>query len=328
MKHGQTLDARVLDEAADWLVRLHGVGASDADRAACERWRRQSPQHARAWARAEQLQALLGGLPPALAMPALDRKAPAARRAALAKLALLLGTAPAVWAGWRWNDGPHGLNLGADLRTAAGERHEQRLTDGSRLTLNTGSAVDLRFDDEQRLLRLRAGEILVQSQPDPSPRARPLRVHTEHGRLQALGTRFAVRRFDEHTQVAVFDGAVRITPASAPDSPGRVLQAGEQTGFSAAAVAPPTPVDEAFAAWTQGLLLADRMRLVDLAAELQRYRGGFVHCDPAVAGLRVSGSYPVGSRAETRRTLVMLVTTYPVQALERWHGRWLTFVPR
>ncbi|WP_346728292.1 FecR family protein [Rubrivivax gelatinosus] len=69
-----------------------------------------------------------------------------------------------------------------------------------------------------------------------------------------------MRRFDEHTQVAVFDGAVRITPASAPDSPGRVLQAGEQTGFSAAAVAPPTPVDEAFAAWTQGLLLADRMR--------------------------------------------------------------------
>ena len=29
------LQARVLDEAAEWLMRLHDSGATDADRAAC-----------------------------------------------------------------------------------------------------------------------------------------------------------------------------------------------------------------------------------------------------------------------------------------------------
>lgn len=63
------LQARVLDEAAEWLMRLHDSGATDADRAACERWRQADPQHALAWERAERLLGKLGGLPAALAMP-------------------------------------------------------------------------------------------------------------------------------------------------------------------------------------------------------------------------------------------------------------------
>lgn len=322
--------AHILDEAADWLVRLQSGAATDADRAACERWRAQSPQHASAWRRAERLLSTLGGLPPALAMPALDRQAGSTRRAAMAKLALLLGTAPgtwAAWAGWQWCEGPDGYNLGADYRTATGERREVRLADGSRVTLNTGSAIDVRYDTEQRLVHLRAGEILVQSHPDPAPVRRPLRVRTVHGMLQALGTRFTVRHLDARTHVAVLDGAVRITPLLA-GTPPAVLQAGEQASFTSDAVGAVSAADDTQAAWTQGLLLADRMRLADLAAELRRYRGGFVHCDPAVADLQVSGAYPVGSMADTEHTLVMLVTTYPVQAHKRLRGHWLTFVPR
>ncbi len=325
-----------LEEAAEWLVRLNAPDASAADHAACEHWRRHSPANACAWERAERLLRTLGRLPPALAMPALDRPRSEGRRAA-AKLALLLAAGPSAWVawqGWRWADGPHGPHLLADHRTGAGERQDVALTDGSVVSLNVSTAIDVRFDETQRLIHLRAGEILVQSHPDTRRRQghppRPLRVRTTHGLLEALGTRFTVRQDGEATQVAVLEGAVRITPeARAHDaSAERVLQAGQQVRLTPLDVGRATPVDESIAAWRQGMLLADGMRLADLAAELARYRGGWVHCDPAIADLRVSGAYPVGSAADTERALVMLVSTYPVEAHKRLLGRWVTLVPR
>ncbi|MGO3553367.1 MAG: FecR domain-containing protein, partial [Pseudomonas helleri] len=43
--------------------------------------------------------------------------------------------------------------------------------------------------------------------------------------------------------------------------------------------------------WTSGALVAKNMRLEDLAAELSRYRQGWLLCDPAVSDLRVSGVF-------------------------------------
>lgn len=325
-----------LEEAAEWLVRLNAPDASAVDHDACERWRRHSPENARAWDRAERLLSTLGRLPPGLAMPALDRPRSEGRRAG-AKLALLLAAGPSAWAAWhawRWADGAQGPHLLADHRTGAGERHDVSLADGSVVSLNVSTAIDVRFDNAQRLIHLRAGEILVQSHVDPRHRrghpARPLRVRTAHGLLEALGTRFTVRQDNEATQVAVLEGAVRITPgAGAHDaSAERVLQAGQQLRLTSLDVGRPTPVDESIAAWRQGMLLADGMRLADLATALARYRGGWVQCDPAIADLRVSGAYPVGSAVDTERALVMLVTTYPVEAHKRLLGRWVTLVPR
>ncbi|WP_370661586.1 FecR/PupR family sigma factor regulator [Massilia aquatica] len=34
---------RILEQAATWLAQLHSGEASDADRAACARWREQMP---------------------------------------------------------------------------------------------------------------------------------------------------------------------------------------------------------------------------------------------------------------------------------------------
>lgn len=61
----------ILDEAAEWLVRLQDSGCTDDTRQACAQWRQRSPQHAHAWERAERLLQCLGRLPPALALPTL-----------------------------------------------------------------------------------------------------------------------------------------------------------------------------------------------------------------------------------------------------------------
>lgn len=325
------LQARVLDEAAEWLMRLHDSGATDADRAACERWRQADPQHALAWERAERLLGKLGGLPAALAMPALDRPRShrAQRRATVARLAALLAVAPAGWLAWQAWYVADQRGWGADLRTATGERRTEHLADGSRLLLDTASAVDIRFDGALRLLTLRQGAISIETAADTATPHRPFVVDTAHGRLRALGTRFTVRQEGDGAdggpvRLAVTEGAVEVTLRGAA-SPALVVQAGQQTVLRAEEVTAPQPLQPEATAWTHGMLMADAMPLAAFCAELSRYRPGLLQCAPEVRALRVSGSFPLG---DTDRTLTMLASTYPVDVQTRMRGYWITVVAR
>ncbi len=62
---------------------------------------------------------------------------------------------------------PFGRELRADYRTATGEIKPIVLSDGTQLVLNTASAVDVHYDDRQRLIRLHAGEISLITGRDP-----------------------------------------------------------------------------------------------------------------------------------------------------------------
>lgn len=321
MDRAEPIDPEILEQAADWLMQL-SEGACDADYRACERWSQRSPEHARAWERAQLLLNKLGGLPPALAMPALNRAPQAGRRTAVARLAAMLALAPAGWAAWRVVDGRH---WSADYRTAVGQQRVMQLADGSRVTLNTASAIDVVFSATQRVIRLRAGEILVQTAQENAALYRPFSVDTIQGRMEALGTRFCVRHEGDTTHLAVLEGAVRITPRNGGAAAGQVLHAGEQVAFTANALDNVRQADQAGIAWTHGMLVADKMRLFDFAAELARYRNGIVRVDPAVAHVRVSGAFPIG---DTDQALAMLVATYPVEARTRLRGHWITLVAR
>ncbi|MFC4923253.1 FecR domain-containing protein [Delftia deserti] len=325
------LQARVLDEAAEWLMRLHDSGATEADRAACERWRQADPQHALAWERAERLLGKLGGLPAALAMPALDRPRShrAQRRAAVARLAALLAVAPAGWLAWQAWYAADQRGWGADLRTATGERRTEHLADGSRLLLDTASAVDIRFDGALRLLTLRQGAISIETAADTATPHRPFVVDTAHGRLRALGTRFTVRQEGGRAdggpvRLTVTEGAVEVTLRGAA-SPALGVQAGQQTVLRAGEVTSPQTLQPEATAWTHGMLMADAMPLAAFCAELSRYRPGLLQCAPEVRALRVSGSFPLG---DTDRTLTMLASTYPVDVQTRMRGYWITVVAR
>ncbi|WCM54470.1 FecR family protein [Pseudomonas sp. WJP1] len=308
----------VLDEAAEWLMRLGEGALSEYERAQWQQWRASSAEHECAWQRAECLLGKLGGLPPELAIPTLDRPANPQRRALLGRLAALLALAPASWAGWQLNERQ---GWTADYHSPIGARRQLTLVDGSQVTLNTDTAIDVDFDPQQRLIRLRKGEILIQTAPDIQKPARPLRVSTAQGRLQALGTRFSVREEDGISRLAVFDGRVQIERHAQPKAAPVILLAGQQTTFSDAAIGAITQADSALTAWTQGMLVADGMHLGDFARELARYRHGLVRCDPAVSRLRISGAFPLD---DTRRALSMLASTYPVQVTTHLGGYWVT----
>jgi transmembrane sensor len=189
------------------------------------------------------------------------------------------------------------------------------LSDGTRVTLNTATALDLHFDTHTRLLHLRAGEIMVITaatqglQPvDP----RPLEVQTAQGRIRALGTRFSVRQDDKHTQVAVQESAVQLHPIHSDRV--QVLLAGQRTGFSRTHIDPLRPLNEADLAWTRGQIIADDMPLGAFIAELDRYRPGVLRCDPQVAALRLSGVFPVH---DSERILATLPNVLPVRVSTR-----------
>ncbi|MFO6419029.1 FecR domain-containing protein [Hylemonella sp. W303a] len=310
------LDPLILDEAADWLMRQQSGDPTAVDAEAFAQWLARSPEHARAWARAERLRARLDELPPQLAQPVLQRPQRLRRRSVLSGLGLLLAAPSAAWLAWRTADGQ---GWTADLRSARGEQRPVQLVDGSHVTLNTVSAIDVRFDATQRLIVLRAGEVLVDSAPDPLTPARPLRVQTAQATLQALGTRFVVRHDETRTRLTVLEGRVRVAPSSRTDT--QDVPAGWQMDIAADSFGEVQRIDPARAAWTHGLLMADNQRLDEFLDELSRYRHGLIVCEPEVAALRVSGAFPV---ADTDRVLQMLVDTYPVQATPRARGLWLT----
>lgn len=310
------LDPAIVLRASEWMARLWSDSASEEDRAACASWRAESSLHELAWQRLQAFEDKLYQVPREVARHTLSESAPAAylnRRSALQVLSLLMtagGLAYAVRGTETWQ-------IATASYSSAREIREITLADGSRVVLAPASAIDLRFNEQERLLILRAGEILVTTASDPSQR--PFRVQSRHGLVRALGTRFTLRQDAHITAVAVFEGKVELRPAHAPHQP-VLIETGQGASFSAAEVQPSLPVAESAAAWARGLLLADNMRLDELIAELAPYRSGLLRCDLAVAHLKVSGVF---SLRDTDRALQNLVLGLPVKLVSRTRY-WIT----
>ncbi|WP_437881998.1 FecR domain-containing protein [Pseudomonas sp. LRF_L74] len=310
------IDREVARQAAHWLMLLHSGEADERQLYDCERWRLADPEHERAWQRVRQVQEKFGLLPPGMAMSTLGRE----RRNAFKTLLVLAIVAPLGYTAYRLGERQQWL---ADQRTAIGERRSLVLADGSRIQLNSDSAIDVRFDERQRLIVLRRGELLIDSGKDPAFASRPLRVETAQGMMQALGTRFSVRRLDDRalTHLAVFDGAVRASPFHGDSV---TISAGQQLRFSQESRGVLSAVTEDAAGWSRGQLIADGMPLREFLAELDRYRAGWLRCAPEVEGLRISGTFQLDN---SDAILAALPATLPVVVTRRtnyWvtvHGR-------
>lgn len=318
-----TPDYRSLEAAAEWFARLDPHGADAAqDRLRWQQWLAQDPRHRAAWAYVEAVNADFGRLPGSVAHAAL-RAPTRSRRRALASLAAFGATGMGAWFATRPPAWPDAQAVIAQARTR-GQVRALALADGAHAWLNADTDIAIDNSAAMRLIILRGGEIVIASGQKTGAAKRPLVVDTPQGRVQALGTRFSVRAVDDgSTQVAVFEGAVRITP-NAPGSVVQILSAGEQTEFNARQVAAVSPASAARQAWVDGLLIADNMRLDAFLRELARHRPGHLGCDPGVAALRLDGVFPLG---DTDRVLAMLAQTLPVE-VRRTTDWWVTVRPR
>lgn len=307
---------QTLEQAAQWFVLLACGEASDEDRRRWRAWRMAHPAHEQAWQRAEASTAPFADIPQdqaSASLRALDRtsglKSPG-RRKGFAQLVVLLATGFSGWQGYRGSD------WSADMVTSVGEQRETVLADGSRLVLDTDSVVDIEFSAETRLIRLRRGQIMIATAPDRAARHRPFMVETAEGRVLALGTRFTVRQESESTRITVLEARVALHGRHATgEDP--VLSAGQTARFNRDRLIEQRAAPAADAAWAQGLLIADDMRLADLIAQLARYRPEPLACDPSVAELRISGAFPL---RDTDRALAAVGGTLPIRLDRRTHG--------
>lgn len=311
----------VSEQAIDWMVRLRAGTPNAAMLERFNAWLDMDPAHAQAWAR---LHERLGGS--FNTVRALDRRVPgqteharqlllqphASRRDALRVIAGLGLIGGGLWLGAR---SPLGDSLLADLHTGRGQRENFNLADGSRLSLNADSAVDLHFDDQQRLVILRRGELIIQVAADP---IRPLRVRTAQGEVRALGTRFLVAQEQDVTRVVVLEHSVRTRLF---DGSERDLQEGQAALLYAGRIEPLGSDQRHRADWLSGRLNVLDDPLEKVVDALRPYSRGFVRVAPEVRDLRVQGVFPLN---DPERTLSALAETLPIR-VDRY-SPWLTLI--
>ncbi|MGZ0705608.1 FecR domain-containing protein [Pseudomonas sp. L5B5] len=306
---------QVAEQAVHWLIEMQDGPLSPRQQQAWQQWHDAHGEHQRAWAHIQRVNQRLRSLSSPLAHAALNAPTASGRRQVL-KLLLVLGAGSAAWGLREHNPLPPLL---ADYSSALGQRRKLQLSDGSLLQLNTSSAVDVRFDSQQRLIRLLEGEIMLSAGKDP----RPLLVHSAQGQVRTASGHLNLRQFKGHSQLAVYSGSASVESATHTVAPPRV-EAGQQLDFRSNGWDAPRPLDAGSGAWSEGMLVVAHMRLADFLDELGRYRRGRLNCDTQVADLLISGSYPLD---DSERILDLLQVSLPVR-VRRFTRYWVNVEAR
>lgn len=311
-----TLSLEAAEQAMHWQLELQAPDVSEQTRAQCQRWREQDPAHELAWQHSQRFFQRMQDV----RVPAHQALVSAALRPALSRRQVVKHLAVLMVAGataWSAKDSELLQHWTSDYSTTVGERWRIDLADNTQVQLNTDSAIDVQYTHERRQIHLLRGEILV----DPNPADnRPLWVQTAEGLTRAVSGRFSVRQRDGFTQLGADRGALSVQIPSRS----LVLQPGELISFDAHTVLARRPQRDGELAWRGGMIVAQGMRLEDFLEELSRYRRGRLACDPAVRGLRVSGTYPL---ADTDRILAALAQTLQLD-VQHFTRFWVTLKPR
>jgi transmembrane sensor len=274
----------ITEQAAEWLMILEDQG--ETANAAFSDWLRESPTHVQAYLRAATLDTMVKRVDPErsieIARPEpgsviadigpepsealFTPSSPRARRRIVWRLAAgvaALGLLAASWFAFEEVKGNERF-----YKTDVGEQLSVALQDGSTITLNTDSRIEVDYAEARRELRLLKGEAVFKVERDPS---RPFRVVSGSAVIQAVGTEFNVYRGSDRTTVSVLEG--RVAVQDAPDASQVYLDAGEELkiGEREPAKTKGKANLEKVTAWRQRRLVFIDEPLSAIGHELNRY---------------------------------------------------------
>jgi transmembrane sensor len=201
--------------------------------------------------------------------------------------------------------------------TAVSEQRDVLLADGSRVTLNTDTALTVRYAASSRLVELERGEAIFAVKHDA---ARPFEVIAGQTVTRALGTEFNVDLRSDRIRVSVIEGVVRVS-AAADDgtSKARPLVPALTKGRSAEFRDDDNRIVEAAAdlqriqAWRARRLEFSDTPLPEALEEFNRYSTAHVVIGTAdLNTVRVSGVFRIG---DTEGFLFSLREALGVQTL-------------
>lgn len=290
-----------IDEALDWLLRLQAFPADENLRAEAEAWRTLTPQHARAWKRAERAWEYAAGNRAECA-----EAPPLASEIASARISLgfrgrvaasLLGLGLVVLAGvvfW---------GTRADYQTATAELRAVTLEDGTRIDLAATSAMDVAFAQSRRSVTLWNGEAFFAVTRDAG---RPFVVKAGDLSINVIGTAFNVRLSPDLATVTVTEGIVEARYAG--QQVGTVmLTAGDQVEISrsSGSIRQTKVAAEDVAPWRTGQLVVHGVPLSEVVADIRRYSGKWIVIEDARLGSQqVTGVYDLREPDKALRVLV------------------------
>jgi transmembrane sensor len=284
----------VSDQATAWFSRLHADKVTAGEQEQFKTWYGENPQHAKAYdkmlllwdqleAPGKRVHARLEAEQSARAHQPVPGKQPYIRRlmatSALALVVLLSYQLPVHYQNWQ-----------SDYYTAPGKQLTVVLDDGSRLTLNTDTALAVELSDNQRNIELLRGEAYFQVSPDKN---RPFIVSNGVAKARAVGTAFSVKKTDDDMQVIVSEGTVEVSAGKA-DAPVLVhinQQVDYQQGHVGVVMS--SDVLETLA-WQRGQLIFKRQPLSRVIQEVNRYRSGQIMLlNPKLKERIVSGVFDI-----------------------------------
>lgn len=269
---------QIREEAATWLAKLSSGEATSEDRKQFNQWVAQSPSHRETFF---TLRKRWQHLNDALQHAARRRKTKHFQLLGLAASFVLISTLPFFF-GYLEN-----LWL-ADFVTAVGEQKTLTLFDGSRIIMNTDTAIAVTYEASQRHIKLLQGEAEFIVAHDPS---RPFIVTTGNRDVIALGTEFSITGWNADLTVTVYENAVQILENSklmATLKQGQQLTLDEKGKLKLNAKA---DLNEALA-WRQGKLIFTAQPLNTVIETINRYRPGrLLLLAPRAAALPVSGIF-------------------------------------
>ncbi|AVJ26671.1 FecR family protein [Achromobacter spanius] len=306
-------------QAAQWIVALSADDGIERERARTqfEAWKRADPRHAAAAAGMERLLGQVsdvrstgtGGAGNAAVASMLAMQGKRRRiKTYVAALALTCTLAVPAWMALQAYPPSYLL---ADVRAGTGQWKTQTLADGTRITLNSASAVNLRYDAARRTIELLQGEILVDVAKDA---ARPFVIETRDGAMRAVGTRFVVSREEDSTVLRVLESKVTVQTADqrrARSAESALIEAGQAVrirpdGLGLVTAIDPRSVEDA---WAQHRLFVEDRPLAEVLDTLNRHRSGHIQYDAAAIGhLRISAVLPLD---DTDRALQLLAANLP-----------------
>jgi transmembrane sensor len=173
--------------------------------------------------------------------------------------------------------------------TGLGERRTLTLTDGSSVTLNTSSRIEVAYRAGERAITLHSGQAAFDVAPDSR---RPFVVSAAGRRIRALGTIFDVHVHGVELEVTLLEGKVSVTG----QGPVIELAPGQQLAAAAGAAPAIRAADIArVTGWRSGWIVFDRSSLAEAIEEVGRYTRERIVCDdPRLQGLHVSGTFRTG----------------------------------
>lgn len=322
-----------LASAAAWRVRLTEAGLESSE--AFEAWLAEDAANEAAWRQVAAPWNLLGeqATTPEVMQVRRDALARAAVQGRMAtrehraarhvyRLSALAAGVIAVVAGALWL-----VARPVEYRTAFGERRVVTLEDGSKVSLDSDTAVQVRYSADARQLKL----LLGQARFDVAHNAqRPFSVDAGDRTVIATGTSFNIDLRESEVVVTLIEGHVLVTSrasrtrlpvAAAPAGTAVPLDAGQT--LTAAIDAAQTPLIEKVSldtvtSWESGRLIFDNETLGDVVERVGRYaQQPIVIADDRAAELRISGVFTAGDVT----TFVDTVSRYlPVRATSRPDG--------